>query len=397
MLESIYLDKPFGVAGFLKSTTPEKLQVVDLVRSFSILAVLAYHLNFVQPLGVLPAWAWALWRAASNNGHMGVSVFFVISGFLITRLIAREREGLWKPDLKNFYVRRVGRIIPLLTLVCLAGAWMIYHAPPLTEAYEHCFKTPEAVIGPTHWLAIVTFTFNWYITLFCAHPYLGLQWDILWSLSIEEQFYFFYPLLLRYLKKETALVGFLFFFIFFGLVTRGINIFMYPEKLSYNSFQNFDMIALGCLLYLATERWGNKLHEYIWMSWSLTLVGLVLAAAVYLHISPGPELWSYWFGRFLLGLGVFMFLLGAFAHRGFESKYLNLSALPGRLSYGMYLLHPLVLYFMWGILKTQNVWVNFFSFTVITTLISYLSFRLFEMPMNFWIRKKFGGETMKAQ
>jgi len=372
----------------LTHQSSEKIQVVDLVRSFSILAVMAYHLNFIHPLGTLPVWAADLWIRVSNNGHMGVSVFFVISGFLITRLIACQSEGLWNPNLRDFYTRRVGRIIPLLTLVCLVGAWMIYHAPPLTLQYEQCIKTPDSIMGVAHWLTIATFTFNWYITLFCAHPYLGLQWDILWSLSIEEQFYFFYPLFLRYLKKEAALGAFLIFFVFFGLITRGINIFMYPDILSYNSFQNFDMIALGCLLYLTWARWGNKLRNNTWSCIGLCLFGFSLAVSVYTHIAPGPELWSYWFGRLLIGLGVFAFLLGAMSRNWFESKYLRVFALPGHLSYGMYLLHPLVLYFMWSFLKAQNIWVDFIVFSVITTLIAYGSFRFFEMPMNFWVRKR---------
>jgi peptidoglycan/LPS O-acetylase OafA/YrhL len=104
-------------------------------------------LNFIQPLGQLSPWAADLWVRVSNKGHLGVSAFFVVSGFLITRLMARQKEGLWKPDLRQFYVRRIGRIIPLLTVVCLVGAWMIYHAPPRTPQYEQCIKTPEAVMG----------------------------------------------------------------------------------------------------------------------------------------------------------------------------------------------------------------------------------------------------------
>lgn len=355
---------------------------------------MAYHLSFIHPLGVLPPWAAALWVKASNNGHMGVSVFFVLSGFLITRLIALQREGLWKPDLRSFYSRRVGRLIPLLILICLAGSWLVHHAPPQTEAYQQCLKTPDAVLGPAHWWAIATFTFNWYITFFCAHhPYRGLQWDILWSLSIEEQFYLFYPILLRYLKRESALTGFLFLFIVLGLITRGINIFLYPEELSYNSFQNFDMIALGCLLYLAFQRWGNELRRKTWICGGLCLSGSILVVLIYSHISPVPELWSYWFGRFLLGWGWFIFLLGALSQNWFESKYLKPFALPGRLSYGIYLLHPIVLYFLWDILKAKNVWLSFTIFTLATTLLAYLSFRFFEMPANLWIRKKINPES----
>ncbi len=349
---------------------------------------MAHHFTFIYPLQTLTPEAAGLWNRIANNGHLGVSVFFLISGFLITRLIASQPEGLWDPDFRFFYARRIGRLIPLLTLVCLVGAVLIQYAPP-TSAYQECLKSPDAKLGPAHWLSIATFSFNWYITLFCAkHPYQGLQWDLLWSLSIEEQFYLFYPLLLKGIKKETALIGFLFFFIVFGLVTRGINIFLYPEMLSYNSFQNFDMIALGCLLFVVWNKWSGVIKSCPGFCFFLCCSGLLLGVFIYFHIAPRPELWSYWFGRFLLGVGAFMFLLGAMSERWFETKYLKLLALPGRLSYGMYLLHPLVLYFAWNILRLQSVWVSFLIFVVVTTLVAYGSFKLFEMPMNFWIRKR---------
>ena len=368
----------------------EKLQSVDLVRSFSILAVLAYHLKNSQVLDSLSPGSNFPWTKFSNNGHLGVSVFFVISGFLITRLIAKQPTGLFKPNKLDFYSRRIGRIIPLLTLVCLVGAWMIYHAPAQTPQFEYCVKSPDAFIGPLHWFSIATFTFNWYVTLFCFHPYLGIQWDILWSLSIEEQFYLFYPLILRQLKRERLLFNFLIFLVFFGLLIRGLNIFLYPDVLSYNSFQNFDMVSIGCLLFLTSERFKNYLGKSKKTCFCFCLSGFALAAMVYFHIPPKPELWFYLFGRFLLGSGVFLFLLGAIHQKWFESGYFRPFSLPGHLSYGMYLLHPLVLYFMWNTLKGQNTWLSYFLFTFVTVTIAYLSYRFYEMPMNLWLRKGLG-------
>lgn len=312
----------------------------------------------------------------------------MVSGFLITRLIARQPEGLLKPDLRSFYSRRIGRIVPLLALVCLIGAWLISHAPSQTPQYEACLKSSEAVIGPAHWLTIATFTCNWYVTFFSTRGYKGLQWDILWSLSIEEQFYFFYPFILRLSKKLKELVGFLVFLILLGLLVRGINCSIWKAVLSYNSFQNFDAIALGCLLYLTFKFFETGLRKNKWVCGVLCLCGLVLAGLVYIRVSPWHHFYFYWFGRFGLSLGVAFFLLGAMARDWFESRYWSWLALPGHLSYGMYLLHPLVLYFLWNFLKGQNLWVGFFILTVVTTLVGYVSFRFFEMPVNLWIRKR---------
>jgi len=357
---------------------------------------MAYHLNFIHPTGWLPYWAAWLWVSLTDDGYLGVSVFFVISGFLITRMMANQEGGLANPYLRDFYSRRVGRLFPLLTLVCLIGAWLIYHAPPETAQYLNCIKAPDVTIGLGHWLAILTFTFNWYVSLLCYHPYQGLQWDILWSLSIEEQFYLFYPLILRKFKKESALIGLSIYFIIFGLVIRCLYVSVYKSVLSYNSFQNFDMIALGCLLYVVWNRFQMKLRAKFWVCLGLCLFGLCLAGLVYIRFSSVSTIWYYWFGRFGIGVGASFFLLGAMSRGWFESNFFKVFALPGKLSYGMYLWHPLVLYFLWNFLKVQNLWIGFISFALATTLVGYISYRFFEMPMNFWVRKQLSGERSKG-
>ena len=108
------------------SFTVKRLQVVDLVRAFAILIVLAHHLGLATISKPSKSFSLAyLWYRVWINGYFGVTIFFVVSGFVITRLIASEPGGLFNPDFKEFYIRRIGRIFPLLVLVCLIGIIVI--------------------------------------------------------------------------------------------------------------------------------------------------------------------------------------------------------------------------------------------------------------------------------
>ena len=98
----------------------KKLQILDLLRGFSILSVLAVHLQVLRPSPSNPLLR-SLWEHFSIPGFYGVTIFFVISGFLITRLIDQNLNGLFHPDIRGFYTRRAARILPLLGVIAIVG------------------------------------------------------------------------------------------------------------------------------------------------------------------------------------------------------------------------------------------------------------------------------------
>jgi peptidoglycan/LPS O-acetylase OafA/YrhL len=374
---------------------------VDLVRAFSVLVVLAIHFGplYISKTSDSPFLA-NLWYHIWINGGFGVTMFFVVSGFVITRLIASQPEGLFNPDFRNFYSRRVGRIFPLLILFCFIGIVVICLFSTQSRAFEHLYKDPNMPMTPIFWISIATFSFNWY-QIFSSYIHenhnLGLHWGLLWSLSIEEQFYLFYPYALKQLRNKKNLILFLSAFIILGpLSTRVFSYFfpnnLFPEK---NSFSNFGLIAIGCLLYLVStqyEQYLSKNHNKCIQS---CLLGVSLIGIFYWHSYAsindwwffwGPVFWEPWIPT-LLAFGVFFFLLGGLHLDIFNSKYWSVLGWIGKLSYGGYLYHVFVLYLLWPFLTGKNEFLGFFAFVAVTFVWAELSYRYFEVPANLYIRK----------
>jgi peptidoglycan/LPS O-acetylase OafA/YrhL len=145
---------------------------LDGLRAIAVIVVIIYHLGS----GILP------------GGFIGVDVFFVISGFLITALLLRERERTGSVHLGRFWVRRARRLLPaiaLLVIVCCTAAWMI---------------GGDLLIGlGLQALGAATFSSNW-LAIAAGQSYFDESTPELlrnlWSLAVEEQFYLLWPLLL---------------------------------------------------------------------------------------------------------------------------------------------------------------------------------------------------------
>ncbi len=371
----------------------KRIQIVDLVRTASILTVLAIHLgcHYVTQSSHSPFWA-GLWYKLWINGGFGVTMFFVVSGFVITRLIASQPppHGLFNPDYRDFYARRAGRILPLLASTCLIGILMISFFQNSSYIYEYAFKNPKASFTGSLWLSIATFTFYWYKLLWhsAASSY-GLHWDLLWSLSIEEQFYFCYPFLLKKLGTERNLRLFLVILIFFPPIFSALHSFYFPRQTVpiLGDLAPFGAIAVGCLLYLASERFKPALSQNKKASCVLFLVGLAIFLKAYLHQDYKADVMGHILGGSLITWGLFLLILGGLHLEFFNSKIWVPFALPGTLSYGGYLIHPTILYFLWPVLSGKNEFLAFFIFIIGTFTVAQLSYRFFETPVNLWVRR----------
>ena len=124
-----------------------------------------------------------------SGGYVGIEVFFVISGFVITGLLLREREGTGHTSLRSFYGRRARRIIPAATLVIIVTVIVSYHSLGPLVGHETAVDGQWAAVflANVHFQAIDT---NYLIAQSPPSPLLNY-----WSLGVEEQFYIVYPTL----------------------------------------------------------------------------------------------------------------------------------------------------------------------------------------------------------
>lgn len=366
-------------------------QVIDLVRSFAVITVMGVH-SYVNVPFDNPWTAW-LWGRFCVNGFYGVLLFLVVSGFLITHVIAKNPGGLARPRLRLFYVQRIGRLWPLFFLLFGAGALIFLLVPSGSPLYQEWFP-PGPYYGIGFWLSVPLFLFNWFLVAFNDWGYAG-QWNILWSLAIEEQFYLFYPFCLGKAAVKgwgpAALGGIL-------LLAVAWRAFFYSHwtsnhfAQSYGTPANIDMIAIGIFLYFAVERYGKTLSKRRVLSAALCALGGLLLLLTY-FMSRKNDPFQQIFVPELLGGSLFLFLLGGLHLPFFESVILRPLSLPGKYCYGCYLLHLPIGSLLIPALSGLGVFARFGIYILVTTLVAGLSYHFFEMPLNRTIRQRFGAIT----
>lgn len=179
---------------------------IDALRGVAIIMVLLDHVSIRMPLAktglatVVPS---GVLRFLTHQGHHSVFMFFVISGFLITTNILRRYGVLGRIQLPLFYARRFSRIVPCLFV--LLGVLSLLDALSIKGFIID--RTHHSLSGAL--CSALGMYLNWYE---CFTGYLPANWDVLWSLSIEEVFYLAFPLLCLCLpsltKKQIIIFGF---------------------------------------------------------------------------------------------------------------------------------------------------------------------------------------------
>lgn len=284
---------------------------IDGLRAIAVLAVVAFH------FGVFP------W------GYLGVDVFFVISGYLITGIIHRE-AGEGRFSIVNFYLRRIRRILPLVAFICLV-ALVTGVAVMLPDDLENLAQSIVATI----------FFGNNILQAITVRNY----WDILnefkplmhtWSLGVEEQYYVIYPMIFLALGKA-HLKWAIWILLALTVVSLGLYLGPFPDyqKFYYLPFRFYEL-SLGGMLAILTR---GKPKETAWAPLPLGLLLVLLAAPLPGLANEGRMILTVLASCGILAMANGRHRLTAFLLENPICRWIGLT------SFSLYMWHQLVLAF----------------------------------------------------
>lgn len=354
---------------------------LDGLRAIAFLLVFALHTDYLQ------------------IGWVGVSLFFVLSGFLITGILLDMKKSLAAKDyFIKFYGRRFLRIFPLyyfyLILMALVTTWLI--SVPFRPKYMQLFLDQV-------WYAVL-YVYDFFFAT-SSIKYSDFL-DHFWSLSVEEQFYIFWPLLIlivpnKWLKKlfiVFIVLGPVFRLAFFFFHTLGsfrslassVSLATYPLP-----FSHIDAFAFGA--YISCFSIPKAWKQFLFLLGLLPIVGLVseyLATGQIGAISAlgfplllreaYKFIWAYSFINYFFAVMIY-----GVAREGWFTRFLEWSPLRylGKISYGLYIYHFPIIWFSLRIselgipqeyVKPLSAVISFF----VTLLMASLSFYLMERPIT---------------
>lgn len=310
---------------------------LDGLRAVAVLAVIVFH----------------CWPALLPGGHVGVDIFFALSGFLITSILASEWSATGRINLTNFYWRRLLRLAPALyfMLLFVVAIMLVRNNPSWGEPLI-------AGIYLMNWSRALGWGFDGMV----GHT---------WSLAIEEQFYLLWPVLLWLVlrvfgdqswKAALALVA--------GVVAWRLVLFDGTNlDRVYNGFDTrADALLAGCVVALAPAgRWQDAAFR-LWIVPALVLVVFILTLD---HMAG----WLYSFGFTFLAFASAWIVIVLARSRNFLTDFLSTRTMVGmgRISYAMYLWHyPILWVLNRGIEQPAMLLAICLAATIAISTFSYL-------------------------
>ncbi len=331
----------------------------------SIIGVVWYHTWYGTPQS-----DWLKHLPVLRSGDFGVEVFFTISGFLITTLLLRERDKRHSISLRDFYIRRSLRIWPLYYAVL--GLYVV-----LVALTEHDIERKRVFFEclPSY----LTYTYTWFGPWSMGRA--GAIFNFAWSLSTEEQFYVFWPLMMRFFRRPWPVVAMIAVIAVRGVAQFGGLDPIFPSpSLAHRIIMSIAApICAGAVL-------AHALHWRIGFQKLYAIVGRKPAAPVALILLGVSIIWVASNAVVLTWIMLPVFL-GACVVREDNGLARVLRWRPlafiGVISYGMYLFNTLVVKVLHVALDRVGIHHPLVAFPFIlglTVLVAWLSYRYFESP-----------------
>jgi len=323
----------------------------------------------------------------THIGFIGVQLFFVLSGFLISGILLDiSKRGTSSQTkyfgLRQFYIRRFLRIFPLYYMVLLLA--VLFKVPPLPDNWPW-----HAAYLSNFWLWDVANTKDFPVH-FCGNHF--------WSLSVEEQFYLFWPMVILFVPKKLRLWSILVLVgvaPLFRLIMELGHLGKNPELATYLTPANLDSLGLGALLAYADR------YPFIAPSrLARALLVFGLAGFILNYITGWPGVLMQTLFASLFGWLVWKASQGFGGHFG---KFLQCRTVAylGKISYGVYVIHLFALAFWYWALYAAPVpgyrvfarlhvppgvyshpAITLLMISIITIPLAHVSFRFYETPLN---------------
>lgn len=340
------------------------IKEIDGLRALAVIMVLAYHLK--MPF--------------AKSGLLGVTVFFVISGYLITGILINEIEESGGVDLKNFWLRRIRRLLPAVLSMAVV---MIFVSAVVNRVVftKGCNDLLSAVFGYNNWWQIFR-KVSYFENAGAPSPFTHC-----WSLAIETQFYLIYPILLILLSKArnrgkvfaavTAVLALI------SVVLMGV---LYspdgdPSRVYYGTDTRAFSLLIGALAAIQKEyhiikvKLQGKLWAVIGSISVLILIGMMMLISSY-------SSFLYYGGQAIVSVLVAFVVYAVTVSRSLLNIILGSSILKwiGDRSYSIYLWHyPIIVLMSGG--KRAAWWIVILE-VVLSVGFAELSYRFIETPVR---------------
>lgn len=354
---------------------------LDGLRGIAALAVVLGHVELLKSV-------FKLENVYSGGGpfylYLGgyaVTFFFVLSGFLITFLLLKEREVSGTIAVKNFYIRRILRIWPVYYILFIVGFLI------LPNVVFSGLVIPKAVESENYWNS---FFFNLILLPNFSKVSNPIAFQS-WSIGVEEQFYIFWPFLVSKIKSLKKLLYTMFgiivliYFLRSGVVFANYFNFSSDFLKSINQFfgeSRFDNMALGgvlaILFYKNPDFRLSKIHK--------VLISFILILVLYKQTNFGFGL-----DNIFVALVFSVTIFWVVSEKRFRVLDNSLFLFLGKISYGIYMFHVIgillalnILLYLYPNYSGDNLYLNFVLYILsilFTVLLSYGSFQFVEKPI----------------
>lgn len=367
---------------------------INGLRFIAALLVIIHHTEQIKDiLGLSNYWSTPIIRSI---GGLGVLLFFVLSGFLITFLLLDEESTTGTISIKKFYIRRILRIWPLYYLILILGFFVYPHIPFLQmgDLGDNIF-----VEFKTKFLLFLFILPNLALSRYSPIPYISQSW----SIGVEEQFYLVWPLLMKNIKKKLVLFIFIILvyflisvFLNFNTLTLGLPKGFWITLKSFWSTFSINSMAIGAFFAFISFKKYDFILKILYAKFTqIVTYCILIAMIIFGFIVPfvTRDVYAVLFGIVILNLAT-----NNGSILNMENDILNYL---GKISYGLYMFHPIVIvlviksFVLFGMTSNAIYYPFIVLFTIVASGFSYFLIESRFLKLKQGFSKILSGDSVK--